>query len=138
MNNMKTQIELTVYYDGLCKVCSKEINHYKNQVGADKIEFIDICSEKFDASKESLDPVAIHKVMHARKKDGTVVTRVQAFIEIWKVLPKFNWLAKFATRPLILFGLERGYTCFAAIRPFLPRKANEDCSDSPYCEIKNA
>ncbi len=134
---MKTQIELTVYYDGLCKVCSKEINHYRAQPGAEKIEFVDICSSKFDAAKEALDPVAIHKVMHARKKDGTVVTRVQAFIEIWKVLPKFNWLAKFASRPLILFALERGYSCFATIRPFLPRNSSE-CSDSPYCEIKNA
>ncbi len=137
MNNMKTQIKLKVYYDGLCKVCSKEIHHYMNQKGAESIEFIDICSSQFNPSNEGLDPHAIHKIMHVRTEDGTLVTRVGAFIEIWKLLPKYNWLAKLAQRPLIKYGLEQGYSGFVVIRPFLPRYSKNECKDSPYCELKN-
>ena len=132
---MKSQTELKVYYDGLCKVCSKEIDHYKKQDGADRIEFIDICSDQFDAVKSELDPIQVHKIMHVRRKDGAVLTRVDAFIEIWKVLPKYKSFAKIANKPLIKFGLEASYSCFAVIRPYLPRSTSSaDCGQSPYCE----
>ncbi|MBC7740922.1 MAG: DUF393 domain-containing protein [Bdellovibrionaceae bacterium] len=135
---MKNQIKLKVYYDGLCKVCSKEINHYKRQVGADQIEFIDICSSQFQAAQEGLNPHKIHKIMHVRRSDGTILTRVDAFIEIWKVLPKYNFLAKIANKRFFKMGLEVFYSAFVAVRPLLPRYANaSQCQDSPYCELKN-
>ncbi len=135
---MKSQNKITVFYDGLCKVCSKEINHYKKQQGADQIEFIDICSDSFDAHALGLDPKKIHKVMHVRRADGSMATRVDAFIEIWKYLPKYRQLVNFANNRVLRVALETGYTLFTVIRPLLPRhnKVNE-CSDSPYCEIKN-
>jgi predicted DCC family thiol-disulfide oxidoreductase YuxK len=137
MNNMKKQNNITVYYDGLCKVCSKEINHYKRQEGADQIVFIDICSQSFDAKAEGLDPKKIHKVMHVRRADGSMATRVDAFVEIWKYLPKYRLLVRLAKNPLLKISLETGYTLFAAIRPILPRYNNvNECSDSPYCEMK--
>jgi predicted DCC family thiol-disulfide oxidoreductase YuxK len=138
MNNMKEKQNLKVYYDGLCRLCSREIEHYKSQVGSDKIDFVDICTPGFDANQEGLDPFAIHKVMHVRRLDGTLAIRVQAFIEIWKVLPRYRKLALIASVPAINKSLEISYSIFARIRPLLPRKkADLDCSDSPYCEMKN-
>ncbi len=128
---------LKVYYDGLCKVCSKEINHYKKQRGANRIQFIDIFSSGFNAASEKLDPTQIHKVMHVRRQDGSVATRVDAFIEIWSILPKYQWLARIAKNRLFKSGLEMSYSCFALVRPFLPRYADSaECQDSPYCEVK--
>lgn len=135
---MKEQIELKVYYDSLCKVCDAEIQHYKRQQGSEKIEFVDICSGQFDAKQEGLDPAKVHKIMHAKRKDGTLATRVDAFIEIWKVLPRYHWLAKLSSLAAVKAGLEIGYSGFTIIRPMLPRYKNLDCSDSPYCEIKKA
>lgn len=137
MNNMSNQEKLRVYYDGLCKVCSTEISHYKRQLGADGIDFIDICGVNFDAGKEQVDPVQVHKIMHARKSDGSLATRVDAFIEIWNVLPKYKWLAKLASRNFVRFGLDLSYSGFTKIRPWLPRyAAGDECKDSPYCELK--
>ena len=85
---------ITVYYDGLCKVCSKEISHYRKQRGADSIAFVDICSKDFDPRAEGLDPVRIHQVMHVRRQDGSLALKVDAFIEIWSVLPNLEWQAK--------------------------------------------
>ncbi|MBY0316513.1 MAG: DUF393 domain-containing protein [Bdellovibrionales bacterium] len=128
------QKKLTVYFDGLCKVCSTEINHYKKQRGAENIVFVDICAPHFDAHKEGVDPVLVHKIMHVRRSDGSLATRVDAFIEIWKQLPRYRVLAKVANITPVRWGLEVGYSCFAVARPFLPRySAAEDCSDSPYC-----
>jgi predicted DCC family thiol-disulfide oxidoreductase YuxK len=128
---------ITVYYDGLCKVCSKEINHYRKQSGADSISFVDICSSNFDARAEGLDPARVHQVMHVRRQDGTLAVKVDAFIEIWSVLPRFKWLAKAARWSPVNAGLNLGYVGFTMIRPFLPRYANPaDCQESPYCDVK--
>lgn len=143
MNNMKSKEEsqkatfLKVYYDGLCKVCSGEINHYRKQRGSEQIQFIDICAPGFDARAEGVDPVAVHQVMHVKRSDGNLATRVDAFIEIWSALPKYRWLAQVARTRVARYGLDAGYSIFTKMRPLLPRYARaEDCKDSPYCSPK--
>ncbi len=140
MNYMKSkESKIQVFYDGLCKVCSTEIAHYQRQAGSDKIEFINICSSQFDAVKEGVNPIDVHKVMHVRRADGSLAIKVDAFIEIWNALPKYQRLARLANKPFVRKGLDAGYSFFAIIRPWLPRKkATDDCSESPYCEVKNA
>lgn len=136
---MKSEQKLKVYYDGLCRLCSREIDHYRKQIGADRIQFIDICRPDFDATKEGLDPFEVHKVMHVRRPDGSLATRVQAFIEIWQVLPKYQFLAKLAKKSPARQSLEVGYSIFAKLRPWLPRRKSQlNCEDSPYCEVTNA
>ena len=147
MNNMKNQIVsqnlvnqpvIKVYFDGLCKVCRKEIDHYRKQRGADHIEFIDICHPSFSATDQALDPKQIHRIMHVRRQDGSLATRVDAFIEIWCLLPRYHWLAKLAKKKFVKSALELGYTFFTFLRPYLPRSASaDDCQDSPYCEVKH-
>lgn len=126
---------LTVYYDQLCVLCSKEIDHYRKQKGSENIRFVDITSSNFDAALEGVDPFLVHKIMHARRADGSLATRVEAFVAIWEVLPKYRWAAKLARKKPIHAFLDLGYSVFAFARPYLPRRSKDDCSASPYCEI---
>ncbi len=127
-------MEATVYFDGLCPLCSREINHYRGLRGSDQIRFVDITHSDFDAAKEGVDPVKVHNVMHVRGRDGKLATGVDAFIEIWNVLPGYNWAARLASRTVPKLFLRAGYEVFAKIRPYLPRKS-ADCSASPFCGI---
>lgn len=111
-----------VYYDSLCKVCSAEIEHYKKQQGAERIIFIDIFSQEFDAAKENVDPLLVHKVMHVRADSGELKLGVDAFIEIWKQIPKYHWAARLALKRPVRLLLEAGYHTFTYIRPYLPRR----------------
>ena len=140
MNNMKNEelSKIKVYYDGLCRVCSREIDHYKSQDGAENIDFIDICAPGFDPLLEGLDPIQVHKEMHVRRSDGSLATRVEAFVVIWETLPKFRFLVGPARQRQIRACLELGYSICAKMRPWLPRKASAaECQDSPYCEVKS-
>ncbi len=125
---------LTVYYDELCVICSAEINHYRKQSGSDQITFIDITSDSFSASNEGIDPYLAHLIMHAKKSDGTLLTKMDAFVAIWSLLPKYLWLYKLSQIRLIRFLMDIGYMIFATVRPYLPRKNKDACKDSPYCE----
>ncbi len=124
--------ELTVFYDGLCRLCSAEINHYRKLKGSEKIWFVDITSAAFKAKVHGVDPYQVHKIMHV-KRGEKLFTKMDAFIEIWKELPKYNWLIPFAQNPLLRPFLNLGYEGFAIVRPYLPRK-KADCQDSPFCE----
>ncbi len=133
--DIQTEIQknLNVYYDGLCHLCSREINHYKGMKGSEKINFIDITTSAFDAATEGLDPAEIHKTMHVRNKFGHIHVGIDAFIAIWEELPALRFLAPMArVRPVHLV-LRSFYAIFAKVRPLLPRKS---CESSPYCEVK--
>ncbi len=128
-------MQLTVYYDELCVLCAKEIHHYQKQTGSENINFVDITAKNFDAKNEGVDPFLVHKNMHAKKNDGEILTKINAFIAIWEILPKYHWLAKLSKKSAIKKLMDAGYYIFAEVRPYLPKKIRpEDCSDSPYCE----
>ena len=127
--------QLTVYYDELCILCSAEIHHYKKQEGSDQISFVDITSKAFEAAKEGIDPYLAHKIMHAKNSQGKVLTKIDSFVAIWKLLPKYQWLYRLSQIKWIRFLMDIGYILFATARPYLPRKNKADCQDSPFCEI---
>lgn len=129
--------KVTVFYDGLCILCSREIDHYRKSRGADLITFVDICAPGFDPAENGLDPKAVHKVMHVRRQDGTLAIEVDAFIEIWKTLPGYWLLAKLANYRIVKIFLNFGYQAFVKIRPYLPRRKSDydQCSTSPHCEV---
>ena len=128
-------MQLTVYYDELCVLCSKEIHHYQKLSGSENIRFVDITAPNFDAVREAVDPYNVHKNMHAKTNDGQLLTKINAFIAIWEILPKYHWLAKISKNYFIKKTMDAGYVVFAEIRPYLPKKQRQNnCSDSPYCE----
>lgn len=124
---------VTLYFDGLCVVCSAEINQYKKMRGSENINFVDIAGPDFDAKKENLDPVKVNIELHAKDSDGKLHIGVDAFILIWSRLDKLNWLSRLAKNSVVNKFLQLNYALFIKIRPYLPRRS---CETSPYCEIK--
>jgi predicted DCC family thiol-disulfide oxidoreductase YuxK len=120
---------LTVYYDGACHLCSREIEHYRKRDTQGRLKLVDISAPGFVAEAVGLDRVQVQKVMHVRLADGSLVTGLQAFIAIWGVLPGMGRLAKVAQQPLINPLLRGGYLAFAALRPYLPKRKRTECAD---------
>jgi predicted DCC family thiol-disulfide oxidoreductase YuxK len=123
-----TSPQVTVYFDGACPVCSREIEHYRKKDAAGRLRLVDISHPSFDAAQEGVDAVKVQKVMHVRRADGSLATGVDAFIAIWDVLPGFYKLARTARRASVHFLLSGGYKVFSAIRPYLPKRQT-GCQD---------
>lgn len=121
---------ITVYFDGLCRLCNFEISHYRKMKGAQRIRFCDITATEFDAKAEGVDPVEVHKVIHVKDADGRIYLGVDAFTKIWKELEPMRFLVPIADRRPVRLVLDKAYLFFAKIRPLLPRKS---CHESPYC-----
>lgn len=120
---------LIVYYDGLCPLCSREIDHYRLKAPAGQVSFVDISTPDFFATEHGLDPVAVQKHLHVRL-DGRVATGVDAFFAIWEVIPGFRWLRTFLSLPGVNWLARLFYELFAVVRPLLPKRtcASGACS----------
>ncbi len=118
---------LSVFYDGACPLCRREINHYR-QKDHQNIEYIDISTNDFVAKNYGLDASQVQKKMHVKEGDGTIHTGVEAFLALWRFFPEYSLLRKLISFPLIKPLAKLGYICFAKLRPHLPGR-KENCDD---------
>jgi len=81
----------TVYYDGLCPLCSREIAHYRARAGDAPVSFVDIARPGFDPARHGLDVQRVHEVLHVRVGD-VMHTGIDAAIAMWDAIPPYRWL----------------------------------------------
>ena len=122
-----TPSQMRVYYDGLCPLCSREIDFYRTKGGANAIDWIDITANGFDPIAEGLDPKKVHEVFHVKDEAGHIISGVDAFIEIWKKIPSLKHWRTLASLPGARLAMKLGYVAFAKVRPYLPRKSRDNC-----------
>jgi predicted DCC family thiol-disulfide oxidoreductase YuxK len=123
---------IEVYYDGLCHLCSREVNLIRRLALPGKMTFTDIMAPGFEAEKLGLDAKRIHQHMHVRDAQGTMQIGVDALITMWEAVPYFRHLAFFSKLPGFYTLSKIGYAFFAWIRPKLPRKKCE----TGVCEVR--
>jgi predicted DCC family thiol-disulfide oxidoreductase YuxK len=129
---------LTVYFDGHCRVCAHEISIYRKRDREERVRWVEIMDPHFSALTEGLDPQKVHVEMHAKRSDGSLAVGVEAFVEIWKVIPGFAPLAAVASRAWMKPVLRAGYRAFTRVRPYLPRKAGGvECEDGS-CALRKS
>ena len=92
---------MKVYFNNSCNICRAEINLYKKQNIKD-IEWIDITDNKSAELETLKDDKALLRRLHI--KDGEkVISGAEAFLLVWKKIPKYKFLYNFFKTPII-FG----------------------------------
>ena len=88
-----------VFFNNSCNICKAEISHYKKHCN-DKIEWIDV-TNNIEAQKiTSKSYKELLRRMHIIE-DGKIIDGAEAFLIIWKNVPKYNFLYKiFKIKPL--------------------------------------
>ncbi|PWG64034.1 thiol-disulfide oxidoreductase DCC family protein [Spiribacter halobius] len=113
---------LTVYYDGACPLCRREIGFYRRRRGAERLRWLDVSAEGAEAVlPEGLSRRAALGRFHVGLADGRLVSGGAAFAELWAALPGFRAAGRlFRRRPLVNL-LELAYRGFLPLRPYLQR-----------------
>jgi predicted DCC family thiol-disulfide oxidoreductase YuxK len=112
---------ITLYFDGLCPLCSREIAYYRSRANGAPVTFVDITDPGFNAASHGIDLSRAHKVLHV-KRGERILTGVDAAIAIWDAIPGYAWLARLARLPVLYGIMTLGYHVFALLRPYLPRR----------------
>jgi len=104
---------ITVFYDGKCGLCAKEINHYR-KIAADGIfDWQDITQSTDALNKAGIRLSEALKLLHAKDNSGQMHIGVDAFILIWKQMKRWRILAIIAALPIVKPIAHAAYNAFA-------------------------
>lgn len=109
---------LTVWHDGGCPLCRREIALMRRLDRRGAIQFI-------DASGDDICPADRAELLarfHARE-DGRMLDGAAAFAAMWRAIPILRPLGLAARNRAILTALEAAYRLFLRARPALQRAA---------------
>ncbi len=102
---------MRVYFNNSCKICKSEINLYKKENIKD-IDWIDITNNP-DAEKETFrSNKELLRRLHV-KENGKIIQGAEAFLYVWKKIPKYKVLYKFFKLPIIFTIFKYGYEMIA-------------------------
>ena len=110
---------LTVWYDGACPLCTREIALMRRLDRAGRIEFVDVAEP---GASCPIDPAVLLARFHARE-DGMLLSGAAAFAAMWRAIPVLRPLGLLARNRRVLSVLEWAYVRFLRVRPALQRLA---------------
>ncbi|MFN0219113.1 MAG: thiol-disulfide oxidoreductase DCC family protein [Hyphomicrobium sp.] len=111
---------LTVYFDGACPLCRREIALAKKLTGEAHVTYSDISSRPAD---ENVTPdLTVADAMarfHVRRADGALASGAAAFLEMWTASPRLRFLKPLSRSRLAVSALDGVYALFLKVRPRL-------------------
>lgn len=111
--------QFTVYYDGACPLCVREIGFYRRQRGGEDIDWVDVSTGPAALSCDDLTCEVALKRFHARRADGSLVDGAAAFGAMWLELPAWRVLGRIVTAPGLRLVFDGAYRLFLVLRPAL-------------------
>jgi predicted DCC family thiol-disulfide oxidoreductase YuxK len=109
--------QVTVWFDGDCPLCRREIALMRRLDRRGAIDFVDVASGQGACPIDRADLLAR---FHARE-DGRLVSGAEAFAAMWRAIPVLAPLGRLARNGVVLALLERLYLAFLKVRPALQR-----------------
>lgn len=108
---------VTVWHDGGCPLCRREIALMRRLDRRGGITFVDATG----AQACPLDRAELLARFHAREDGGPMLSGAAAFAAMWRAIPLLRPIGLFARSPLVLASMESLYVRFLRVRPRLQR-----------------
>ena len=102
---------MKVYFNNSCNICRAEINLYKKQNIKD-IEWVDITDNKSAEIETQKNNKDLLRRLHI-KDGGKVIGGAEAFLLVWKKIPKYKFLYNFFKLPIIFYLFSISYEIIA-------------------------
>ena len=90
---------MKVYYNNSCKICRAEINLYKKE-NIKEIDWVDITANELAVKETSKNSKELLRRLHV-KEGEKVLEGAEAFLLLWKKIPKYRFLYNFFRLPII-------------------------------------
>lgn len=124
-----TAYPLTVFFDGACPICDREIALMKKLDRRRQLEFCDFSAQEYDAASTGFTAADLATVIHARWADGRVITGVEVFRAMWEAVG-LGLLAKLSRLSLVEPLVLKAYAWFARNRLRLTGRSHACTGDS--------
>ena len=102
---------MKVYFNNTCKICKAEIDLYKKEK-IKEIDWIDITSNKLAEKETSKSDKELLRRLHVVENEK-VIEGAEAFLVLWKKMPKYKFLYNFFKLPIIFSLFSVAYEIIA-------------------------
>lgn len=103
---------VSVLYNADCPVCRLEIDHYSEYARSQSLAIrFDDLNDDLALRAWGLDAETAARRMHV-VVNGTLLTGIPAFVALWQEMPRYRWLARVVTVP-VMFTLANW--CYDAV-----------------------
>ena len=102
---------MKVYFNNSCKICKAEIDLYKKEK-INEINWVDITSNKQAKIETKKNFKELLRRLHV-EKNGEIFSGAKAFLLVWKNIPKYKFLYKILSLPIIFQIFSVGYEIIA-------------------------
>lgn len=116
---------LTVYFDGSCPLCRREIAIYRRLPQATALAWVDVSAAADGAEGQGGEPgpdlscAAAMARFHVRDQQGHLFSGAAAFSLMWRAFPGWRWLGWLSVWPPMSWLFELAYRVFLPLRPTL-------------------
>ena len=107
---------ITVFYDGKCGLCRREIGYYKRIAPKNTFDWVDITVDRTAVKKLGISYADSLKLFHVQDQKGQLHVGVDGFILIWQQIPGWRLLAKAFEMPFVRPVANKAYDLFAEWR----------------------
>ena len=90
---------MKVYFNNSCKICKAEIDLYKKEK-IQEIDWVDITANELAVKETSKNSKELLRRLHV-KEGEKVLEGAEAFLLLWKKIPKYKFLYNFFRLPII-------------------------------------
>ena len=102
---------MKVYFNNSCKICKAEIDLYKKEK-IKEIDWVDITNNNLAQRETSKNSKELLRRLHVIE-DEKVIEGAEAFLVLWKKMPKYRFLYNFFKLPVIFTIFKYGYEIVA-------------------------
>ena len=102
---------MKVYFNNSCKICKAEIDLYKKEE-IQEIDWVDITNNDQAEKETNKNDKELLRRLHV-KDDDKVLEGAEAFLYVWKKIPKYRFLYKFFKLPIIFTIFDYGQEVLA-------------------------
>lgn len=103
---------LTVFYDGRCGLCDREIAFYRRRARPGSVRWLNIWDQPPELAAAGLTPALCLQQLHLLDEQQHLHTGVNAFVRLWQTVPALAWLARLARFAPVRWLLSAGYRLF--------------------------
>ncbi len=132
---MTTDWQFKLLYDGQCPMCRREAMWLQSRSRDGRLVFEDISAPDFDAARIGKTQDELMGVMHGVFPDGSIVTKVAAFREAYRLVG-LGWLLAPTTWPGLRQLSNWGYERFARNRIAIGKFFGAPDCPAGRCDVK--
>lgn len=131
---------LTIFYDGACPLCAREIAFYRRRKGAERLRWMDVAQLAPDQDvAPGLARADALARFHVMDEQGKLISGGRAFAEIMARLDGFRIIGRVLRREPLASLLDGAYAVFLPLRPRLQRlfggrRDQPACTDDGACD----